>query len=117
MWKPGDRQARPTSCRSLPVDRPEGLAVRAPDEWTMCEWELERSRRRGRCREVVMSGDEGSFFTMILGAGPRDLLEDLRLERPLRVGGDMEEVGVVGLMESEGWRKQEEEEEEEEEDE
>jgi len=54
---------------------------------------------------------------MILGAGPRDLLEDLRLERPLRVGGDMEEVGVVGLMESEGWRKQEEEEEEEEEDE
>lgn len=71
----------------------------------MCE--LERSRRRGLWREFGISGDEGSFFTTILGAGPRDLLESVRLEKPLRVGGDMEVVGgvrgvVVGLMEEEG---------------
>lgn len=53
---------------------PDGLAVRAPDECTML-W-LVRFSRCGRCRVVVgMSGDAGSFFTMILGAGPRDLLE------------------------------------------
>lgn len=72
--------------------------------------EAERSRRRGRCREVDMSGDEGSFLTTILGAaaaaaaagGPRDLVADLRLEEgPSReVGGDM--GVVVGLIEEEG---------------
>lgn len=109
VWKPGDRQAMPMS---TPVERPAGRAVRAPDEWTT--WALARLRRLGRCRELGMSGDEGSFLTTILGAGPRDLLEEGRLEKPLRLGGDMEVLGgvrgaVVGLMEEEGWRKEEEE--------
>jgi len=50
VWKPGDKQANPTSCimvaLSLELMGPAGRAVRAPDEWTML-W-LERSRRRGR---------------------------------------------------------------------
>lgn len=43
VWKPGDKQARPMS---IALPSPEGLAVRAPEEWTML-W-LDRSRRRGR---------------------------------------------------------------------
>lgn len=80
VWKPGDRQARPTSWR-LAEPWPEGRAVRAPDEWTML-WLAERLRRWGRCRVVVvgMSGEEGSFLTTILGAGPRDLREEGRLD-------------------------------------
>lgn len=109
VWKPGDRQAMPMS---TPVDRLAGRAVRAPEAWTT--WELARLRRLGRWRELGMSGDEGSFFTTILGAGPRDLVEEARLEKPVRLGGDMEVLGgvsgaVVGLMEDEGWRKEEEE--------
>jgi hypothetical protein len=78
VWKPGDRQARPTSSR-FAEPWPEGRAVRAPDEWTML-W-LERLRRCGLWRVVVgMSGDEGSFLTTILGAGPRDLREEGRLD-------------------------------------
>jgi hypothetical protein len=78
VWKPGERQARPTSCR-FAEPWPEGRAVRAPDEWTML-W-LERLRRCGLWRVVVgMSGDEGSFLTTILGAGPRDLREEGRLD-------------------------------------
>ena len=78
----------------------------------MCE--LERFRRLGRWRELGMSGDEGSFFTTILGAGPRDLVEEARLEKPRWLGGDMEVFGgvsgaVVGLMEEEGSRSEEEE--------
>jgi hypothetical protein len=69
---------------------PEGRAVRAPEEWTML-W-LERFRRCGRCRVVVgMSGEFGSFLTTILGAGPRDLLAEGRLDMVARAGGDMEE--------------------------
>lgn len=111
MWKPGERQARPTSwneAESLELMGPEGRAVRAPEEWTMLEL-VDRSSRRGRCREVVMSGDEGSFFTTILGAGwPRDLLDEVRLEMASRLGGDMEEeeAQVVGLEEA--GRKEEE---------
>lgn|SRR4051812_33568739 len=83
---------------------PDGRAVRAPDEWTMLL--ADRSRRRGRWREVVRSGDVGSFLTTILGAGPRALEEDLRLERRSGVGGDMErdmeeEEGEAGWMEEE----------------
>lgn len=108
MWKPGERQARPTSWSESFAVKGAGLAVRAPEEWTML-LEVDRSSRRGRWREVVMSGDEGSFFTMILGAGPlRDLLVGVRLEEPSRLGGDIEEE--VGLMEGErGGRKEEEE--------
>jgi hypothetical protein len=58
-----------------------------------------------------MSGESGSFLTTILGAGPRDLLDEGRLElsdkdmRSLR-GGDMEvEVGEPAL----GGRQEEEE--------
>jgi hypothetical protein len=89
---------------------PEGLAVSAPDEWTML-W-LERFRRWGRWRVVVgMSGELGSFLTTILGAGPRDLLEEGRLDMMTSLrGGDMEvEVGEPAL----GGRQDEEEEEEE----
>jgi hypothetical protein len=55
---------------SLEVSGADGLAVRAPEECTM--WlPADRSRRRGRCREVWRSGDDGSFLTTILGAcGP-----------------------------------------------
>ena len=58
---------------------------------------------------VMVSGDEGSFLTTILGAlvwGPRDLEADLRLEvGPSReVGGDM--GVVVGLIEEEGCLKE-----------
>jgi hypothetical protein len=60
---------------------------------------------------VGMSGELGSFFTTILGAGPRDLLEEGRLDIcdmiSLR-GGDMEEVGEPAL----GGRAEEEEREE-----
>lgn len=59
-----------------------------------------------------MSGELGSFFTTILGAGPRDLLDNGRLDIcdmiSLR-GGDMEvEVGEPAL----GGRVEEEEREE-----
>lgn len=51
-----------------------------------------RFNRWGRCRVVVgMSGEAGSFLTTILGAGPRDLRDEGRLEA-WRVGGDMDEV-------------------------
>lgn len=55
---------------------------------------LDRFSRWGRCRVVVgMSGEAGSFLTTILGAGPRDLLGQGRLDTCL-AGGDMEvEVG------------------------
>lgn len=45
-----------------------------------------------------MSGELGSFLTTILGAGPRDLLDEGRLEVASRAGGDMEvEVGEPAL--------------------
>jgi hypothetical protein len=89
----------------LALPWPEGLAVRAPDEWTML-W-LERFRRWGRWRVVVgMSGESGSFLTTILGAGPRDLLDEGRLDMISLRGGDMEEeVGEPAL----GGRQEEEE--------
>lgn len=71
VWKPGDRQASPTSCMMVALSfelMGAGRAVRAPDECTMV-WLVERSRRLGRWREVVRSGDDGSFLTTILGAG------------------------------------------------
>lgn len=39
---------------------------------------------------VGMSGEAGSFLTIILGATPRDLLEEGRLDMASRAGGDME---------------------------
>lgn len=51
----------------------------------------DRSRRRGRCRAVWISGEDGSFLTTILGAwGPRSLEEGLRLDMEAFIGGDME---------------------------
>lgn len=42
---------------------------------------LDRLSRCGRWRVVVgMSGEAGSFFTTILGAGPRDLRDKGRLD-------------------------------------
>jgi hypothetical protein len=105
VWKPGDRQARPMS-RRFALPWPDGRAVSAPDECTML-WLLERFRRWGRCRVVVgISGELGSFLTTILGAGPRDLLDEGRLEVTSLRGGDMEvEVGEPAL----GGRQEEEE--------
>ena len=88
----------------LALPWPEGRAVSAPEEWTML-W-LERFKRWGRWRVVVgMSGGPGSFLTTSLGAGPRDLLDEVRLDMRGLAGGDMEaevgEVGVVGRAEEE----------------
>ena len=60
---------------------------------------------------VGMSGEAGSFLTTILGAGPRDLRDEGRLDMASRymtsLGGDSEvEVGE----EAEGARQEEEEE-------
>jgi hypothetical protein len=54
-----------------------------------------------------MSGESGSFLTTILGAGPRDLLDEGRLDMISLRGGDMEEeeVGEPAL----GGRQEEEE--------
>jgi hypothetical protein len=76
---------------------------------------LARLRRWGRCRVVVgMSGEVGSFLIIILGAGPRDLRDEGRLDMSDMMslwGGDMEvEVGE----EAEGGRHEEEEEDREE---
>lgn len=71
VLKPGERHARPTSCmtRALPalppalsllVNGAEGLPA-PPVVWLL------RSRRRGRCREVGIEGDVGSFLTITLG--------------------------------------------------
>lgn len=81
VWKPGDRQASPTSCieaLSFPVKGADGRAERAPELGSV----VDKSNRRGLWREVVRSGEEGSFLTTILGLGapPRALLIDLRLE-------------------------------------
>jgi hypothetical protein len=108
VWKPGDRHARPTSIKfALPW--PDGLAVSAPDEWTML-WLDERLRRCGRCRIVWgMSGEVGSCLTMILGAGPRDLLEEGRLDMISLRGGDMREGGDMEVGEPSLGARQEEE--------
>ena len=72
---------------------------------------LERSSRRGLWREVVRSGDEGSFLTTILGAwGPRALRVDLRLDMASCRGGDADmEAEEEEEEEEEGGRKEEEE--------
>ena len=67
VWKPGDKQARPTDCILTPsraVMGPPGVrAVRPPEEGKL----VERSNLRGRGR-LCMRGDEvGSCFTVILG--------------------------------------------------
>jgi hypothetical protein len=87
---------------SFPLMGPAGRAVRAPDEWTMLVLVV-RSSRRGRWRAVVMSGEEGSFLTTILGAcGPRALESDLRLEKVSCLGGDMDIEALVEVEEEEG---------------
>lgn len=81
VWKPGERQASPTSCMPrFPLSRVNGADGReelpAPASLLL---EL-RSSLRGRCRDVCgTSGDDGgSFFTMILGGCPaRELLARL----------------------------------------
>jgi hypothetical protein len=84
-----------------------GRAVRAPDEWTMV-W-LERSSRPGLRREVVRSGEEGSFLTTILGAGgPRALRVDFLLDMTCCLGGEAEWEAVEEAEEVEGERKEEE---------
>lgn len=111
VWKPGDRQASPTSCMivalSLELMGAAGRAVRAPEEWTML-W-LERSSRRGLWREVVRSGDEGSFLTTILGAGgPRALRADFLLDMTSCLGGEAEfEAAEEEEEDEEGGRKEE----------
>lgn len=75
VWKPGDRQARPTSCIARPADSREvsgadGLAVCGPRLFDILD---ERSRRLGRGRDVGMLGDPGSCLTLIIGGTPRRL--------------------------------------------
>ena len=71
VWKPGERQAIPTSCipsDALAVNGAEGLEFIPEELFGVLEV---RSSFRGRCREAGTSGDEGgSFFTMILGGWP-----------------------------------------------
>ena len=73
VWKPGDRQASPTSTMARP---PLSLAVKGADgfdDMAAWLWEVldDKSSFLGLCLEVAgTSGDAGgSFFTMILG-GP-----------------------------------------------
>lgn len=69
VWKPGDRQARPTSWIARPADSREvsgadGRAVCGPRVFDVLE---ERSSRLGRGREDDMLGEAGSFLTLIIG--------------------------------------------------
>ena len=73
VWKPGDRQANPTSTMASP---PLSLAVKGADgldDVAFWLWEVleDKSNFLGLCLEVAgTSGDEGgSFFTTIFG-GP-----------------------------------------------
>lgn len=68
MTKPGDKQASPTSWIPSPSLAPSaGRAVAAPEPVIAF---LDRSNFRGRCRVVEITGEPGSFFTIILGPAP-----------------------------------------------
>ena len=70
VWKPGDRQARPTSWMARPA---ESRAVRGADGRAVCGPLRapgvldERSSLLGRGRADCMLGDDGSFLTWIIG--------------------------------------------------
>lgn len=71
VWKPGDRQARPTSWIARPAESravkgAEGRAVCGPRAPGVLE---ERSSLFGRGRADCMLGEPGSFLTFIIG-GP-----------------------------------------------
>ena len=70
VWKPGERQANPTSCMPrLALSRVNG-ADGLEDAPACASFELPvRSSLRGLCRAVTgCSGEDGSFLTMIFGA-------------------------------------------------
>lgn len=93
MTKPGDRQASPTSCIASPSLPPSaGRAVAAPEPARVF---LDRSSLRGRCRVVGISGDPGSFFTIILNP---ELFETFR-----RALGGEDFCSCVGLWLDERW--------------
>ena len=69
VWKPGDRQARPTSWIARPA---ESRAVRGADGRAVCGPRApgvleERSSLLGRGRADCMLGEPGSFLTLIIG--------------------------------------------------
>jgi hypothetical protein len=69
VWKPGDKQARPTSwiarpAESLAVRGADGRAVWGPRAPGVLE---ERSSLLGRGRADCILGDPGSFLTLIIG--------------------------------------------------
>lgn len=74
VWKPGDRQAKPTSCMARPADSRD---VRGADGRAVCGPRLavleERSRRLGRGREDCMGGEPGSLLMLITGGTPMRL--------------------------------------------
>lgn len=80
VWKPGERQAKPTSFIFKPllsraVKGAEGREVKEP--WAAVLEALEvRSSLCGRCRAEAgtSGGDEGSFLTTIWGAWPDRVL-------------------------------------------
>lgn len=62
VWKPGDKQARPTSWRDAVMGPPGGRTDR------LLEGRLvERSNFRGRGRLCIRGDDPGSFLTVICG--------------------------------------------------
>lgn len=102
MEKPGERQARPTSCMPMPAlsraavkGLPEVRVVMGPLAGMALP--LDRSSFCGRWREVASSGEAtGSFLTMILGGcppPPRDL--DSRSTFDPRRPGDESRITYV----------------------
>lgn len=71
--KPGERQAKPTSCMASPADSrevkgAEGRPVCGPPR--LFDMLDERSSRLGRGRDDGGAGEPGSFFTLIMGGAP-----------------------------------------------
>lgn len=86
--KPGDKQARPTSCMPmlLASRAVRGLADgREVTGWAAVVDPLDRSSRRGRGRDVESSGEAaGSFLTIIFGGLPGRDLVHLSVSAPSR---------------------------------
>ena len=72
VWKPGDRQAKPTSWIARPADSrevsgAEGRAVGGAPVVAVLE---DRSSLLGRGREDCMAGERGSFLMLTVGGAP-----------------------------------------------
>jgi hypothetical protein len=69
VTNPGERQAKPTSWIPSPLSLEVSGCPRDPNGFELDEF-LDKSNLRGLCRGVGRSGEEGSFFTIILGGPP-----------------------------------------------